>query len=169
MGQIKKKFLLLGTGTDQLNSRDIPANFTPSNYTPSQVASEGTDKVSAHLKGIDNAIAVASGAELIGTSSLSISSGGTITIDLTVQKETVIIEGTSAISASTTPFGATAPVNGKTITIIGNSDTNTVTLSNNDAAKGCILNGNVVLGKYDVITLKYVSLLDRYIEVSRNV
>lgn len=45
-----------GTGAEQVNSRTIPANFTPTNYTPSQVAAEGTDKLSAHLKGIDNAI-----------------------------------------------------------------------------------------------------------------
>lgn len=44
----------MGTGSNDLNSRDLPANYTPSNYTPDQVASEGTDKVSAHLKGIDN-------------------------------------------------------------------------------------------------------------------
>jgi len=58
MARIKSKFIRLGTGTDDLNSRGLPANFTPTNYTPDQVASEGTDKVSAHLKGIDNALGV---------------------------------------------------------------------------------------------------------------
>lgn len=56
MARIKKKHLRLGTGTDELNGRDIPANFTPSSYTPTQVASEGTDKHSAHFKGIDTAL-----------------------------------------------------------------------------------------------------------------
>lgn len=56
MSQIKKKFIKFGIGTEDVNSRVLPANFTPSSYTPTQVASEGTDKVSAHLKGIDNAI-----------------------------------------------------------------------------------------------------------------
>jgi len=51
--QIAKKFLKLGTGTGELNSRDVPANYTPSEYSPSQVATEGNDKVSAHLKGIN--------------------------------------------------------------------------------------------------------------------
>lgn len=57
MSRIKKKFIRLGTGTDELNSQDLPANFTPTNYTPAQVGSEGIDKVSAHLKGIDSFLA----------------------------------------------------------------------------------------------------------------
>jgi hypothetical protein len=61
MSRVKKKFIRLGTGTDDLNSRDIPANYTPTAYTPTQVATEGTDKVSAHLKGINNALNSAAG------------------------------------------------------------------------------------------------------------
>jgi hypothetical protein len=39
----------------------VPTAFTPGNYTPVAVQSEGTNKVSAHLKGIDNALAGAGG------------------------------------------------------------------------------------------------------------
>lgn len=53
-GLLNKKWLNIGTGTGGLNAQDIPANFAPSVYTPDQVASEGTDKISAHLKGIDD-------------------------------------------------------------------------------------------------------------------
>lgn len=56
MARIAKKFIRLGTASDELNSRDLPANFTPTNYTPTQVGSEGSTKTSAHLKGIDNAL-----------------------------------------------------------------------------------------------------------------
>lgn len=56
MSRIRKKFIKWGTGTDDVNSQSMPANFTPSNYTPAQVASEGSDKVSAHLNGIDAAL-----------------------------------------------------------------------------------------------------------------
>jgi len=56
MTQIVSKGIKWGTGTNEINSRVVPANFTPSNYTPAQVDSEGTDKISSHLKGIDNAI-----------------------------------------------------------------------------------------------------------------
>ena len=53
MARLKKRNLRLGTGTDDLNSRDLPANFTPANYTPEQVGTEGTEMTSSHLKGID--------------------------------------------------------------------------------------------------------------------
>lgn len=53
---ILDKFIKWGTGAGDVNSQDIPAAFTPSNYTPVEVGSEGADKVSAHLKGIDNAV-----------------------------------------------------------------------------------------------------------------
>jgi len=56
MSRIKKKFIRYGTGTDDSNARDIPGNFTPTNYTPAQVASEGNDKISAHLKGLDSKV-----------------------------------------------------------------------------------------------------------------
>ena len=56
MAKTKSKYIDFGTGSGQVSSRDLPANFTPSNYTPAQVASEGTDKVSAHLKGLDTAL-----------------------------------------------------------------------------------------------------------------
>lgn len=51
--RILKKFLKLTNDADGVNGQGIPANFTPSTYTPTQVGSEGTDKISAHLKGID--------------------------------------------------------------------------------------------------------------------
>lgn len=71
MAQVFKKFIKFGTGTNDVNSRVIPANFTPTNYTPTQVASEGTDKISAHLKGIDAAIIGTGGTYDIGHTSWS--------------------------------------------------------------------------------------------------
>jgi hypothetical protein len=56
MSQIEKKYIDFGTGSTQVNSRVIPANYTPTNYTPDDIASEGNDKISAHLKGIDTAL-----------------------------------------------------------------------------------------------------------------
>lgn len=57
MSRIKKKFIRFGTGAEEVSARDIPANYTSTNYTADQVASEGNDKVSAHLKGIDTVLA----------------------------------------------------------------------------------------------------------------
>ena len=51
--RIKSRFINWGTGSDQVNSQALPANFSPSHYTPTQVGTEGNDKVSAHLHGID--------------------------------------------------------------------------------------------------------------------
>lgn len=59
MSRIKSRFIVFGTNTDEVNARDLPANFTPTNYTPTQVGSEGNGKTSAHLKGIDNALGIA--------------------------------------------------------------------------------------------------------------
>ena len=57
MKKINSKYINFGNGTNQLNSRKIPANYDPSNYTPDQVDGEGSDKVSAHLKGLDVKVA----------------------------------------------------------------------------------------------------------------
>lgn len=56
MSRITSKFIKFGTATGEVSSRNMPANFTPTNYTPAQVATEGNDKVSAHLKGIDTTL-----------------------------------------------------------------------------------------------------------------
>lgn len=56
MAKLSKKYIKLGTNTDELNSRDVPAHYTPISYVPNQVASEGNNKISAHLKGIDIAL-----------------------------------------------------------------------------------------------------------------
>jgi hypothetical protein len=63
MALVYKKFIKFGTSSDAVNSRVIPAYFTPSNYTPTQVGSEGNGAISAHLKGIDNALAGTSGSQ----------------------------------------------------------------------------------------------------------
>jgi hypothetical protein len=61
MSKVTEKFIKFGTNTNEVNSRSIPANYTPSSYTPAQVDSEGDDKVSSHLKGIDSALSSAGG------------------------------------------------------------------------------------------------------------
>jgi hypothetical protein len=51
-----RKFIKFGIDSDGVNSRLIPANYTPSNYSPLEVSSEGADKTSSHLKGIDTVL-----------------------------------------------------------------------------------------------------------------
>ena len=84
---------------------------------------------------------------------------------------TLLVEGASAaVTLNTLPFGSTAPAtNGTQVTLIGTSNTNTVALVENDAAKGVILNGSpIVLTRFKSITLQYIAELDRYVEISRS-
>ena len=45
---------MFGNSGDGINSRVIPANYTPVNFSPEEVGGEGLDKVSALFKGIDS-------------------------------------------------------------------------------------------------------------------
>jgi hypothetical protein len=56
MARINSKFINFGTGAGQVNAQQLPATNTATNYTPTQVASEGTAQVSAHLNGINSAL-----------------------------------------------------------------------------------------------------------------
>ena len=102
------------------------------------------------------------------SSQTSLSNGGTITQDNKVFQN-IRVGASSEITLSTTPFGTTAPIkDGTTVTLIGTNDINLVNITTSDIAKGFILNGDVSLGKYKSITVRYVSADDRYIEISRN-
>ena len=98
----------------------------------------------------------------------TIAASGTITVPSASQNLVRVVGDGAAVSASTTPFGVTPPANGVVITVMGTDGTNTVTLTHNDAADGCVLNGNATLGAYDCITLIYLETEDRYVELTRN-
>jgi hypothetical protein len=67
---------------------------------------------------------------------------------------------------STTPFGATDPLNGALVEMIGNSDTNPVSITATDSANGCVGNfGTITLYKYDRAAFRYNSTLDRWVYV----
>lgn len=82
--RILRKFLKLTNDADGVNGQAITANFTPSTYTPSQVGSEGTDKISAHLKGIDTSLSgITSTTGDIGHSSFSASNNNSSAANVT--------------------------------------------------------------------------------------
>lgn len=81
--KIQKKFIRFGTGNKEVNSRDLPAYYTPINYTPDEISSEGDDKVSAHLKGIDLAIGNLGPSGDITETSFSASNNQTTPVDVT--------------------------------------------------------------------------------------
>jgi hypothetical protein len=127
------------------------------------LTSDGTNWISSPSAG-------GGGVNLFNSSDLTLTAGDQIA--LSVVADDVIqkwrIQGNAApITMSTTPFlGVVA--DGTEIKLIGNDNTNTVEITNNDIAGGCILNGNAILQKYYFITLVYDLALDRYIEKSRN-
>lgn len=61
----------------------------------------------------------------------------------------------------------TNPADGMVMYLVGTSDTNTLTINNNDTSNGWIVNGTFVLGLNSCIQLVYDSTLARWLEVSR--
>lgn len=98
----------------------------------------------------------------------AIASGGTITLGTSDHQILKVSGSGGAQTASTTPFGATPPSAGTIISLHGTDNTNTLTLTHNDIADGCLLNGDAQLGLNDILTVYYDDGYDRYIEISRN-
>lgn len=97
----------------------------------------------------------------------AIAASGQITVQNASLQHLKVSGDSGAQSASTTPFTGTLP-DRAIIIVQGTDSTNTLTLSNNDAAGGCILNGDAVLAKYYILKLLYDADANRYIELERN-
>lgn len=103
------------------------------------------------------------------SSELSLSNTDSIFIYTTSYKQTTRVGSSGgAITVSVTPFGPNPPPDGAEILLVGTSDTDTVTVSHNDAADGCLLNGDCTLGRGQTLRVYYDATLDRYCEVSRS-
>jgi hypothetical protein len=101
----------------------------------------------------------------------NISGSGSVTSSTTVGQQVRRVTGNgAAVTASSTPFGVVGGwSDGLVVRLIGQSDTNTVTITHNDAANGAILNGDCTLGQYDVIELQWDSTASRWIEIARSI
>lgn len=101
------------------------------------------------------------------TDNLTLTNSAALTIGITAQTmlQTFRVQGNSAaVTLSTTPFGSSAPIDGSIIYLIGNDDTNTVSITATDAAKGCVGNfATLTLAKYETAGFMYSSSLDRYV------
>jgi hypothetical protein len=95
----------------------------------------------------------------------NISAGGTPTIGTQPFQRIKIAGNAAAVDMATTLAGGT---DGMTVLFIGDDSTNTVTIAQNDATDGFILNGDVVLSKYSTVLIQYDSATSRWVEVSRN-
>lgn len=101
--------------------------------------------------------------------SATVSSGGTLSVSTTERVQYFRVSGESgAQSMSSTPFGSASWIDGTIVRLVGTSDTNTLSLDNNDADNGVILNGDCTLSKYNVLTLIWDSEFNRWLEISRN-
>jgi len=102
------------------------------------------------------------------SSDLTLTASDTIAISTTAYEQSWLVQGNSAaITMSGTPFGSTDPANGAHITLIGNSDTNTVSLVYTDSANGYV-GPDITLGLYDTVTVEYNSTLDRFVLIARS-
>ena len=69
----------------------IPTEFSPANYTPEEVQGEGLNKLSAHLKGIDEALANAGSVSAYKHTQSSSSATWTITHNLDTEFVSVAV------------------------------------------------------------------------------
>ena len=96
----------------------------------------------------------------------SLSAGGTPTIGTQPFQRIKVAGNAAAVDMATTLAGGT---DGMELLFIGDDSTNTVTIAENDASDGFILNGDVVLSKYSTLLVQYDSSgTGRWVEVSRN-
>ena len=83
------------------------------------------------------------------------------------QKRIIAGDG-AARTASLTPFGSTNLWDdGTVITLVGDDDTNTVSISFNDSDYGAYINGDITLGKGQSITLQWNEDNLRWYELGR--
>ena len=99
-----------------------------------------------------------------------ISNSDQVTLDEIVMTQYVRIQGAgSATTINSLPFGNTiTPQDYSEIVLVGQDNTNTVTVEHNDVDYGCLLNGNATLQLGYMLVLIYDDNLKRYIEKSRN-
>lgn len=99
----------------------------------------------------------------------SITASGTITPS-TEGLQVLRVQGSGGAQvASSTPFGASPSLTDQTIIKLeGQSDTNTLQISRNDATDGCLLNGDAVLFDGYILTLRWDATRSRFLEDGRN-
>lgn len=96
----------------------------------------------------------------------TLTAGASLSISLISTLQNYLVAGNSAaVSLSTTvPFGSSAPADGTLVELVGNSDSNTVTLTYSDTAKGAVGNFSTIeLAKYQTASFRYISSIDRWV------
>ena len=107
------------------------------------------------------------GGRIYNFTQTSLTGSGTITGIVGGINKVLVAGASSSVTLSTTPFGTTDPIDGTEVTLIGNSNTNTVQITYSDTANGLVGNGNIELNKGSSLTAIYDATLDRWIEKNR--
>jgi hypothetical protein len=140
--------------------------------TLAKVDLKNTDVLSG--PNVINLQASVNGKRSLVTNHLALANGSQIQLDERIGMHTVIVQGnTGAISLNAVPFNTVgifggAYLNGTIVEVIGNDDTNTVTIANNDAAGGAIANGDALHKKYSSSCWRYLSHFNRWVEICRS-
>lgn len=98
----------------------------------------------------------------------NITASGTITTTAKYIQNLKVQGNAGAQTSSTTPFGTATALDGIQIRLVGQSDTNLLTIPYSDTNHGCLLNGDAELAKGYVLTLLFDLTALRWYEVSRN-
>lgn len=96
--------------------------------------------------------------------------GSPIVIDANSTRQHIKVKSSGGnVTLQNKLFGSGVFQDGTQVRILGTDDADTVTINQADESKGVILNGSSVqMIKYRMLVLEYDLLLDRWIEVSRN-
>lgn len=101
--------------------------------------------------------------------SVSAGENGTLPMDQSEARQHLIkVQGSSGpVTLNEIPFlGAVA--DGRIVMVMGLSDTNTVRINHNDAPGGCVMQGDMILRRFDFIYFLRDEGTDRFVEVSRS-
>lgn len=106
---------------------------------------------------------IGGGGAPVEQTSQSISGGGTISV--TEDNAIIPVAGNAGAQvASTTPFGAGPFTAGQTIELIGTDNDNTLEITYNDAANGCVGNfASIILARYEKARFIYSGVLSRFV------
>jgi hypothetical protein len=100
----------------------------------------------------------------------SVTAGGILLSDNISKMQIKNVTGTpGAVTASSTPFGSAPDIQDGTIFyIIGQSDSNPVTIEYNDSDDGCLLNGDAMLLRGYTLQLLWDATAKRFYDIGRN-
>lgn len=99
---------------------------------------------------------------------LTLTASDQIAISLVANFQLINVQGNSGpVTLASQPFGASAPINGAEIMLVGEDNTNTVSIVYNDGSFGCVGNFSTIeLARFQTARFMYNSFLSRWIYVS---